>query len=164
MGWLIILVVVGTTIWVGLDAGNRAGRGIGLAGSMRPWQWVLGCLLLWIVVFPWYLVQRSSSSRLRPRPSVGVPTRSASTPPLYGIPPEESWSERGRMQSSSPGFGVPHNAASGADARSLTYTSPQTQPPPNGLASELERLSKLREQGHLTADEFAAHKARLLTE
>ena len=53
-----ILLVVGTSIWVAVDAGNhRLGEyenGIGgTAGAC------IGSLLLWIVVFPWYLAVRS---------------------------------------------------------------------------------------------------------
>lgn len=58
-----ILLVVGTTIWVGIDASRLsriegAGSHIGGASS-----WVLGCLFLWIVFFPWYLVTRSAALR-----------------------------------------------------------------------------------------------------
>jgi hypothetical protein len=50
---LIVLVVVGTTIWVGLDASKRDWRG----GSGTA-TWVVGCILLWIVIFPIYIVKR----------------------------------------------------------------------------------------------------------
>ena len=56
-GVLVLLVVVGTTIWVGLDSSRRdwGDRGSGTAG------WVVGCLLLWIVVFPVYLSKRNKA-------------------------------------------------------------------------------------------------------
>jgi uncharacterized membrane protein YdcZ (DUF606 family) len=49
-------VTLATVVWLALDArqrdwtGNRFGN--------RTWQWVVGALFLWIVVFPMYLVQR----------------------------------------------------------------------------------------------------------
>jgi hypothetical protein len=51
---LILLVVVGSTIWVGFDASKREWG----SGSGTP-RWVLGCILLWLVVFPIYLVKRT---------------------------------------------------------------------------------------------------------
>lgn len=55
-GGIVLLVVIGTTIWVGVDASRRDwGKGSGTA------TWVLGCVLLWIVVFPWYLAKRGNA-------------------------------------------------------------------------------------------------------
>jgi hypothetical protein len=64
---VVVLVVVGTAIWVGFDASGRDWSGDGFAN--RPWKWVLGCLGLWIIVFPMYLVRRN-----RTRPRVGAAT------------------------------------------------------------------------------------------
>jgi len=70
--WLAILA---TDIWVIVDASNleTRARGIGMVatgpagraktihvGSMPPWGWVLACILLWIVAFPWYLIARNT--------------------------------------------------------------------------------------------------------
>jgi hypothetical protein len=55
-GLFILLVVVATTIWVGVDASKRDWRG----GSGTA-TWVIGCILLWIVAFPMYLVKRGSA-------------------------------------------------------------------------------------------------------
>jgi len=63
---LLILIIVGTSIWMGLDAqaigynqptydkytGKRTDK------ADPPFAWFLGGLLLWIVVFPWYLSKR----------------------------------------------------------------------------------------------------------
>ncbi len=46
---LILLVVVGTSIWVAFDAPQHG----------ESWTWGLGCLALWIIAFPWYLSVRS---------------------------------------------------------------------------------------------------------
>ena len=51
MAELILLVVIGTTIWTVADARTT--------DPQNTVWWGLGCLLLWIVVFPWYLVKRS---------------------------------------------------------------------------------------------------------
>ena len=68
-GLLVLLVVVGTTIWVGVDASKRDwGDGMGTAG------WVIFCILLWIVGFPVYLAKRGKAplkEALFASPSVG---------------------------------------------------------------------------------------------
>jgi hypothetical protein len=53
-----LLLVLGTSIWAGVDASTHklAQYRNGLGG---PASAVLGSLLLWIVVFPWYLAIRS---------------------------------------------------------------------------------------------------------
>src|ERR1051326_5453235 len=56
---IIALVVLGTTAWVGADASNRDWSNDRFADA--TWKWVLGCLLLWIVVFPMYLARRGSA-------------------------------------------------------------------------------------------------------
>jgi 4-amino-4-deoxy-L-arabinose transferase-like glycosyltransferase len=49
---LLVLIVLGTSIWVLFDAPRHA-----LSRS-----WAVGCILLWIVAFPWYLATRSKAS------------------------------------------------------------------------------------------------------
>ena len=56
LGFIIVLVVVGTTIWVGVDASRRDWQG----GSGTA-TWVIGCILLWIFVFPVYLAKRGKA-------------------------------------------------------------------------------------------------------
>ena len=56
---IILLLIVGTTVWVGFDASQRDWSHNGFAN--RPWKWVVGSLLFWIVVFPLYLVQRGKA-------------------------------------------------------------------------------------------------------
>jgi hypothetical protein len=51
---LVILVVVGTSIWVAFDAPAHG----------MSWAWGIGCLLLWIIVFPGYLWERRSAPKL----------------------------------------------------------------------------------------------------
>jgi hypothetical protein len=62
---LVLLVVVGCDVWVFLDARRCAEedapvslRVAGLAVD-TPLAWLLGCLVLWVVFFPMYLVSRS---------------------------------------------------------------------------------------------------------
>lgn len=60
METVIILAVVGTSIWVFMDAkaiGIVPGQRSGFL-DMGPASWFLCCLLLWIVAFPAYLVIR----------------------------------------------------------------------------------------------------------
>ncbi len=61
MSWL-WLVVLGTSIWVWVDAssiGARKGLVKGVA-DMGPFAWFLCSLLLWIVAFPIYLAKRGA--------------------------------------------------------------------------------------------------------
>jgi hypothetical protein len=55
IGLFVLVIVIGTSIWVGFDAAKHdfGKKGTGTA------TWVAGCLLLWIIVFPIYLIQRS---------------------------------------------------------------------------------------------------------
>ena len=63
---LLAVVVVGTSIWVGVDANalrvaTLKGRK-DLPGSVRTsaFTWAIAVLLFWIVFFPWYLARRST--------------------------------------------------------------------------------------------------------
>ena len=62
LGTVILLVVAATSIWVAFDAPRH-----GLS-----WTWGLGCVALWVVGFPWYLVERSK--RTRPLMPPSTPT------------------------------------------------------------------------------------------
>jgi peptidoglycan biosynthesis protein MviN/MurJ (putative lipid II flippase) len=53
---LILLIIVATTIWLGVDASQRDWSASSFA--KRPGLWIFGSLALWIVVFPVYLVAR----------------------------------------------------------------------------------------------------------
>ncbi len=59
---LVLLIVLGTSIWVFFDArsiGVKKGQVKGIA-DMGPTGWLLACLLLWIIGFPLYLSKRSA--------------------------------------------------------------------------------------------------------
>jgi hypothetical protein len=62
-----LLVVVLADAWVFLDATARAGRArpvvatIGNLTLETPTVWLLGCVVLWVLFFPMYLVARSRS-------------------------------------------------------------------------------------------------------
>jgi hypothetical protein len=85
MGLLVLLVVVGSAVWVGVDASGRDWSDNAFADA--TWKWVAGSLLLWIVAFPLYLVHRGRvprhgepSAPVGPRPSE-VPATGVSVPP-----------------------------------------------------------------------------------
>src|SRR5438128_6804904 len=82
LGVLLLLVVVGTTIWVGIDAGGRDWSQAS-AEARSAGGWVLLCLLLWIVFFPMYLAQRG---RAWPKASTVPLTPSPQPPGWYGDP------------------------------------------------------------------------------
>ena len=63
---LIFLVIIGSSIWVLIDAksiGVKKGQ-IGGVGNLGPWGWFFICLLLWIIGFPFYLAKRSEYKRI----------------------------------------------------------------------------------------------------
>lgn len=100
MGGFIVLILLGTTVWVGIDASNlgvRRGRLAGSALDMSVGAWVVCCLLLWIVAFPCYLVARGRYVALQAAPVNGyswpalgphgyVAPQPYSAVPPYGAP------------------------------------------------------------------------------
>lgn len=63
---LILLIIIGTSIWVFVDAkkiGIKKGQVKGLF-NMAPVGWLFACLLLWIVAFPVYLVKRGELKKI----------------------------------------------------------------------------------------------------
>jgi hypothetical protein len=80
MVYLVLLVVVGTSIWVALDA-----RNFDWGGGTGSFGWTAGCLLLWLIFFPIYLYQRSKT----PRKGALTPVSRihySSAPPPTGLP------------------------------------------------------------------------------
>ena len=66
MDALVFIVVIGTSIWVLVDAktiGVKKGQLKGLA-DLGPWGWFFVCLLLWIVGFPFYLAKRPELKKI----------------------------------------------------------------------------------------------------
>lgn len=64
-GMFLLLVVVGSSIWVGLDArqlGIRKGTTTTGVLDAGPFGWFCCSLLLWIIAFPLYLANRSRLS------------------------------------------------------------------------------------------------------
>src|SRR2546428_12171628 len=89
------IVVIGTSIWVGVDAGRYRTRyrdsGVrGPSASLgtprpndtgtSPGAWVAACLLIWIVAFPLYLARRSRPPRGTRAPTWSAPTFVAAPP------------------------------------------------------------------------------------
>jgi len=82
MDSLMFLVVIGTSLWVLVDAktiGVRKGQIRG-AGDMGPWGWFFVCLLLWIVGFPFYLAKRGEYKKVNAVP----PPLPVNAPPARG--------------------------------------------------------------------------------
>ena len=61
---IVVLVIIGTDLWVFNDAKARAKRGSPVdcsVGSIRldsPQVWAAVCLFLWVLCFPLYLASR----------------------------------------------------------------------------------------------------------
>ena len=58
---IFFLVVLSTSVWVGVDANTRDWSGTPVAD--KTWKWVLGSLVLWIIVFPVYLMKCGETPR-----------------------------------------------------------------------------------------------------
>ena len=56
-------IFLGTSIWAGVDANKIELKKYKVGGPTNPALTVIGCLLLWIVVFPWYLVNKGRIAR-----------------------------------------------------------------------------------------------------
>jgi hypothetical protein len=68
---IVLLVVIATSIWVGIDAGNLGMQRGRLGGGMIDMSvaaWVVCCLLVWIIAFPCYLVARGKYQGLQSYP------------------------------------------------------------------------------------------------
>jgi hypothetical protein len=78
---VVALIVIGTTIWVGFDASKRD-----WTGRSGTATYVVGCILLWIVCFPWYLSVRNKV------PLKGQGQGAVTTAP-HGIPAEAMYRE-----------------------------------------------------------------------
>lgn len=83
---LLVLIVVGTSIWVFIDAPAR-----GLS-----WTWGLGTLALWIVAFPWYLVERQKVSAPRAAPRAQSSAAPSATAGRWEADPRDPTRERWR--------------------------------------------------------------------
>ena len=94
MGWLMFVVVLGSSIWVLVDA-QSLGAGkldpqkvvpakfrLSSNPDPGPGAWFFGCLLLWIVVFPMYLLQRPNL-----KAAGFAPTSNAGNAGHHNLPP-----------------------------------------------------------------------------
>jgi hypothetical protein len=62
---LVLLVILAIDMWVYADAKKRADQGapvvVRIGGFVleTPQTWFVGCLILWIIFFPLYMVSRA---------------------------------------------------------------------------------------------------------
>ncbi len=59
-----VVLVIPSTIWVAFDASKRPGL---------PMDWALGVFFLWIIFFPWYLIERRKYPVAQPEPEFPPP-------------------------------------------------------------------------------------------
>jgi rRNA maturation endonuclease Nob1 len=70
----VLIIVVVTSIWVGVDVRRRRRAG---ETKDAAWSWVAGSLLLWIVVFPLYVWSRTRPGPQKRCPACAEPVRLA---------------------------------------------------------------------------------------
>ena len=141
---LVFLVVIGTSIWVAIDASNIGARK-GLVkgvGNMGPAGWFFCCLLIWIIGFPVYLAKRSVI-KAAAASTASVPAPTAVSQVVQTPPPPPNWYPSLPVQAQKP---AEEGTGSG-------FTS---------KADELVKLDALRQSGVLSQEEFDAEKAKLL--
>ena len=85
---LVLIVVISTTIWSGIDSSNIAKQRHEKVAGTSTAIWVIGMLLLWIVVFPLYLVKRSQT--LKELPTARYTPSGFPQPYPYAAPPPPS--------------------------------------------------------------------------
>jgi hypothetical protein len=85
MTGLIGLLVLGSTVLVGLDANRRDWSGDSFADA--AWKWVVGMLLLWLVALPVYLVHRRRVPLLGAAAAADMASLEAPERPGSGAPP-----------------------------------------------------------------------------
>ncbi len=59
---LMMLLVFGSLVWVYIDATelDTESRDVKGFSKMAPWHWALACFIIWLLVFPIYLVYRNA--------------------------------------------------------------------------------------------------------
>jgi hypothetical protein len=148
MASIVLIIIVGTTIWVGVDS-SRLGAARGTLGGgsldMGTASWVLVCLLLWIVGFPCYLAAR-------PRLIAAKAAREAAlnalaVPPAWGAPPNL-------------GSNLPWQAVPATAPDQVITANPMGAPA--SPAAEVERLHSLHRSGAISVEEYEALKQRVL--
>ena len=154
MNFVMGLVVLGSAIWMAVDASQLGydKRDIKGIAAMGPIGWFFCGWLLWIVAFPLYLVKRpelkAAGERRRQALASGMPM--AGLP--HGYPPPPAYPPPG------------------------AYPPPPGYPPPQGypqrpshplsadeVAQSIVKLGEMREAGLLTDAEFQQQKAQLLS-
>jgi hypothetical protein len=82
---LLLVVVVGSSIWMGIDASGRDFSANRFADA--SWKWVVGGLGLWVVAFPVYLVHRNRAPRKGTGPAEPKVTLSEDPAAGRSVPP-----------------------------------------------------------------------------
>jgi hypothetical protein len=153
------LVVIGTSIWVLVDASNLGVRSGALGGGfvdIGVVGWFVCCLLLWIVAFPAYLITRPRYAAIRRAAVVGpLGHGHVSMGGINVVPGQPSLTQDGAITWAA----TPRPHPSG-DAAVLPAAAAHSEA--GSLVDELARLSALRQSGALTDSEFEDVKARLL--
>jgi hypothetical protein len=150
---LLWVVVIGTSIWVAIDASSLGARRGALGGGpfdMGVAAWFLVCLLMWVIGFPAYLATRSRYVALK-RSSAVAPVAGYPSPAFTNFPPAQPPVAPSTRWQPQPGV-----------AETGWTSSGPMQPARDSLVDELARLAAMRDTGALTQAEFDMLKAQKL--
>jgi hypothetical protein len=149
----------------GADPRNLAKRGTGMVGNISTIAWVFAvcCCGSWASRYAWSNVRSPLGACARRMPSWPTAAQSSYssqnqrpqqfTPSAYDYDPEATVPAAG-----SDHLGQSRRLATQDPSRSTAPPRPQ----PSSMTDELERLSRLRDSGHVNEQECAALKGRLL--
>lgn len=155
----IAVMLFAAPIWAAVDASSLQGYKYDLGGPKSGLSAFLWVFLLWIVGFPWYLVNRGKikdgTALVKPEfqddpPPDRTPERLAALQALQAR----------RASTAHPAYAVPMAAVPMAPAAPAPV-----QPDTIEVRYEqIRRLGELRDKGILTEEEFAGEKRKILGE
>jgi len=175
---LMSLIVLGSAIWMGIDAAQlgydkRDIRGI---AAMGPAGWFICGLLLWIIAFPLYLVKRpvlKAAGEMRKQGLLGGPMPGQLPPPYpppgYPPYPPPGYPQQGYPPQGYPPQGYPQQGypQQGYPPQGYPQQGHPPQPAVTPLSTEeaaqwITKLGEMRQAGLLTEAEFEQQKAQVL--
>lgn len=125
------LIVVGTSIWAGIDSARLGARRGLVPGfwNLGPAGWFFGCLLLWIVGFPGYLFNRGRIKEAAERAASGSGYSFYDPAAPNGVG-QQAWNPGWQPQWHPPPQAQQHPPLSTAGWTAPGYPTPAMQPAP----------------------------------
>jgi hypothetical protein len=172
---LSLFIVFATTGWVMMDSREkRISSGSGeYSNNNGAFGWLVGCLLLWVLVFPYYIMKRGKV--LRERAASGATTEGMKQEYQDGLtrlkadPAAPDLRERALKLGRAYAEAARKVSGSGFDEATLRYdidtacakAAPAAARP---VEERLVKLKQLRAAGHIEESEYASRRQTILDE